>query len=171
MTQPPVTPGYQSVPPQGSGGMSTAAFVLGIVALCASIVLFCVPFIGGLLGIVAIILGGIAMSQSTGQAASRARTGLILGVIAVVIAVGIWIAARAGLSFLQKKSGQLQQQMQEQLDKAKAEQEKANQQNQTNPTTGPGSAAPTCVPWRLASSVRPTAGPGRTMYVVFPPLA
>lgn len=169
MTMPPNTPNYQSMPPQQGGGLSTAAFVVGIVALCCSIVLFCIPFLGGLLGVLAIVLGAIAMSQSPG---GKGKTGLILGVIAVIISIGIFIAARAGLSFLQKKGQSLSQTLQQEAEKAqkqaeemqKKQEEEMRKRNQsTEPSTGPSGAAPCVLPWRLASSAGQL--PPRVMFV------
>jgi membrane protein insertase Oxa1/YidC/SpoIIIJ len=156
MTQPPMTPGYQMQPtPQQGGGLATAAFVLGIVALCVSIVLFCIPPLGGLLGVLAIVLGVISMSQSGGG--GRGKTGLILGVIAVVISGAIFIAARAGLSVLQKKSATWQQDLQKKAqdiqkqaeDDARKQQEELRKQQQ-NMTTQPGAAVPCSSPPRFA---------------------
>jgi formate hydrogenlyase subunit 3/multisubunit Na+/H+ antiporter MnhD subunit len=131
MTQPPTN--YQRMPqPQAGGGLATAAFVLGIVALCVSIVLFCVPPLGGLLGVLAIVLGAISMSQSPG--AGKGRTGLILGVIAVLLSAGIFIAARAGLSYfghkVQQSSQSWQQQLEDAAKKAQDQAQKAQQQAQ-----------------------------------------
>lgn len=133
MTQPPMTPNYQRMPqPQAGGGLATAAFVLGIVALCVSIVLFCVPPLGGLLGVLAIVLGAISMSQSPG--AGKGRTGLILGVIAVLLSTGIYIAARAGLSYfghkVQQNAQTWQQQIEDAAKKAQDEAKKAQQQQE-----------------------------------------
>lgn len=170
MTQPPMTPtpGYSMQPaPQQGGGLATAAFVLGIVALCVSIVLFCVPPLGGLLGVLAIVLGAISMSQSGG--AGKGRTGLILGVIAVLLSTGIYIAARAGLSFLQRKTQNLNQaiqqksqEMQKEIEEAQKKQQEELQKQQEeikkqqqNGTSQPSTAAPLPLRWRLAGGNLP----------------
>jgi len=146
MTQPPMTPNYQ-MQPQGSSGLSTASFVLGIIAIVLTIILFCVPYLGGLLGVVAVILGAIAMSQTTPAAAAgkgKAKTGLILGIISIVLAGSIVVAAHAGLNFLKKNAPQWQKQMQEKADEMKKQAEDAQKkaiedqqkmQNQTQPSS------------------------------------
>ena len=180
MTQPPITPGYQSqsMPPQGASGLATAAMVVGIVAVCLSLVVFCFPILGGLIGIVALILGAVAMSQGGPASAGRAKAGLIMGIVAVVIALGWWILWRAGISFLQKKAPQWQQQMQKTADdlqrqaeegqkKAeKAQKEAEEKANQQKPTSEPGTLGPSTFPWRIASRFGNL--PDQTVYLVMP---
>jgi membrane-bound ClpP family serine protease len=146
MTQPPMTPNYQ-MQPQGSSGLSMASFVLGIIAIVLTIVLFCFPFLGGVLGLVAVILGAIAMSQSTPAAIAgkgKAKTGLVLGIISILLAVGIIVAANVGVRFLNKKGPQWQQQLQQKADEMKKEADDAQKkamedqqkmQNQTQPSS------------------------------------
>ena len=121
MTQPPITPGYQSrsIPPQGPSGLATAALVVGIVGVCFALVLGCIPFfgsgLGGLFGIVAIVLGLTAINQGGPASAGRGRAGLILGIITLVVAVSWHFAVRAGLrkagDIVNQKASQLQQQI------------------------------------------------------------
>ena len=84
-------------PPQAvrrRNGVGTAALVVGIVSLVlAVLVIFAILAIP--LGIIAAILGGIGMSRaSKGQADNRgqALTGLITGVLSIVVAVAIGIS-------------------------------------------------------------------------------
>jgi thiol:disulfide interchange protein len=175
MTQPPTTPGYQShLPPQGASGLATAAMVVGIVAVCLSLVLFCFPVIGGLIGVVALILGAVAISQGGPASAGRARAGLIMGIIAVVVSIGWYMLWRAGVSFLQKKAPQWQQQMQQKADEMQRQAEEAQKKaedaakkaNQQKPTTEPGTLGPAPFPWRLASRFGNL--PDQTLYLVMP---
>ncbi|HEY2586010.1 MAG TPA: hypothetical protein VGI81_09640 [Tepidisphaeraceae bacterium] len=178
MTQPPSMPNYQSIPPQGASGLATAALVVGIVAVCLAVILGCIPVLGGLCGVVALILGAVAMSQGGAASAGRGRAGLILGIVAIVVSIGWWIAIRAGVGFLQKKGTQWQQQMQKtaedlqrQAEEAQKKAEKAQKEaeekaNQQKPTSEPGTLGPSSVPWRLAS--RFGSLPDQTVYLVMP---
>jgi hypothetical protein len=156
MTQPPMSPGFQTPPPQQpSSGLATASFVVGIVAVCVSIVFFCIPPLGGLVGIVAIILGAIAMGQTKNTPiAGKARIGLILGIIAVVLSVAIFLAARAGLSFLGKSFQQKADQLKKQVEEEQKKAEERQRQHQT-PSTAPDSTtmAPT-LEWNVVGSWR-----------------
>lgn len=171
MTQPPTTPGYQSIPPQGPSGLATASLVVGIVAVCLAVILGCFPFLGGICGVVALILGAVAMSQGGPTSAGRGRAGLILGIIAIVVSIGWWLAIRAGVGFLQKKGGELSQQIQKQAEEAQKrmeeEQKKAEERaKQQKPTSEPGTLGPSSLPWRLASRVGNL--PEQTVYLVMP---
>jgi hypothetical protein len=81
-------------PVRRRNGVGTAALVVGIVSLVlAVLVIFALLAIP--LGIIAAILGGIGMSRaSKGQADNRgqALTGLITGVLSIVVAVAIGIS-------------------------------------------------------------------------------
>jgi hypothetical protein len=81
-------------PVRRRNGVGTAALVVGIVSLVlAVLVIFAILAIP--LGIIAAILGGIGMSRaSKGQADNRgqALTGLITGVLSIVVAVAIGIS-------------------------------------------------------------------------------
>jgi TRAP-type mannitol/chloroaromatic compound transport system permease small subunit len=143
MTQPPMTPNYQSnLQPQsgGGGGLALTALILGIIG----VVLFCVPVLPWLLGLAAIVLGVVAMNQAgAGPHAGKAKAGLILGIVALVLSIGFWFAARAGLSFMGKKIQQGTQQMQQQIsdaEKKAQEQRDQYQREHPNSTTEPTSA-------------------------------
>lgn len=77
-------------------GIGTAGGVLGIIGIC----LAWVPFLGGILGVLATVFGAIGYSRSRKGTASNggfALTGLILGVITIVFwPVMLGIAAAAG---------------------------------------------------------------------------
>ena len=87
-------------PVRRRNGAGTAALVVGIVSLVlAVLVIFAVLAIP--LGIIAAILGGIGMSRaSKGQADNRghALTGLITGLLAIVVAFAIGISFIALIS-------------------------------------------------------------------------
>ena len=88
-------PEQQSWPTGPSGprnGIGTAALVLGIIGLALAVVVF-----GGLLGLVAVILGMVALGRvRRGEATNRgvAWAGIITGVLAIALA-GIIVAAGA----------------------------------------------------------------------------
>jgi hypothetical protein len=94
-TPPPAAPTY-AAPAVAKNGLSTAAFVLGIISVVAAVLAF-IPFAGpfffgwvaGLTGLVALILGIVGMNKGkqTGIGASRGRTGLILGIIGLVLSI------------------------------------------------------------------------------------
>ena len=144
MTQQPPPPRnvqYQPQPPAGSG-LGIASLVIGIIAC----VVFCIPVLPWLLGLTAIVLGAIALSQAGAVGNGKAKAGLILGVLGLALSVGFWMAARAGLSFLnrkvQEKAPEWQKQIEEAQKKAEEERKKMEQemQKQNNaPTTQPGS--------------------------------
>lgn len=81
---------YQPAPSNGGNGLAIAAFVCGIlsVTICTG---------SGLVQIAAIIMGIIAMKQ--GQKKWMAVTGLVLGILGVVLTVILCIAA-FGLGFI-----------------------------------------------------------------------
>lgn len=177
MTQPPMTPNYQNIPPQPvtGGGLALASLILGIVGVCLSLFLGCIPIIGpgigSLLGILAVVLGLIAMSQSGPTSSGRGKAGLILGVIALFIAVGWHFAIRAGVNFARSKGSQIQQQLQQEVQKAQEEQRKAAaeqaeqmRKQQQNSTTQPSGRAPSALQGQL--SYRIDAAHQRTIYLV-----
>lgn len=141
MTQPPTIPPpgmqYQVPPSGGSGkGLAIASLVLGIVA-CA---LFCVPWVPRILGLLAIVLGVIAVTQGAG---GMAKTGVVLGIVGIAISVVFWIAAgmaaKRGASFFQQKAQELQQKADEMQKQAEEAQKKAQEQMQKqNPSSQPG---------------------------------
>ena len=104
-TSPPApTPGSAPPPPpqptRRRNGVGTAALVVGIVSLVlAVLIIFAALAIP--LGIIAAILGGIGMSRaSKGEADNRghALTGLITGLLAIVVAFVIGISFIALIS-------------------------------------------------------------------------
>ena len=78
-------------------GRAIASLVLGIIAI-----LVCVfPIAGLALGIIALVIGANAAAdlRRTGQAGGgQARAGQILGTIAIVLSIGIWVVAAVALS-------------------------------------------------------------------------
>ena len=155
MSQPPMNPGYQPQQPQQGGGLGTAAFVLGIVAICLTVVLFCFPFVGGLLGVVAIILGAITMSQGAQnpKAASKGKIGLILGIISIVVAGGITIIGMAIGRAANKSGSFIQQKMQEaQKEVEEAQKKQLEQMQKMQNQTQPSSSINAPMHWRLASN-------------------
>lgn len=146
MTQPPQQPSqFQMQPSVPGSGMGTASLVLGIIAL----VFLCLPPVAWLLGIVAIILGVISISQASGAPTGKAKAGIVLAGIAMVAGIAVFMAARAGAhklgDVLQQKGQELQQKADEMQKKAQEEsqrmQDQADQQmkKQQQPTpTQPG---------------------------------
>ncbi len=94
---PPAQMNYQG-PTPGAGkpaGMAIASMVLGIISL----VLFCIIYVAIPCAIVAIILGAVAkgkVKRGEGGGGGMATTGLVLGCIAIGIAI-LWIAFVAAL--------------------------------------------------------------------------
>lgn len=81
----PYAPQYPYPAPRPGNGLAVAAMVLGIIAL----VMFWAWFLGGILGILAIIFGilGRSKARQVGVGGGAAMAGLICGIIAVVLAV------------------------------------------------------------------------------------
>lgn len=83
---------YGNEPPPKSGtGFGVAALLAGVAALLSSITI-----VGGLLlGLVAVILGIVALRRARRGGGGRglAITGLVLGVLGALIAVGLIVAA------------------------------------------------------------------------------
>jgi hypothetical protein len=78
-------------------GVGTAAGVLGILAVILTFIPYA-SFIGIVLGILAVIFGGVGISRANrigGAGKGMAVTGLVLGLIAVVLAVILLIAVYA----------------------------------------------------------------------------
>jgi uncharacterized protein DUF4190 len=85
--------GFQGGPPQrqggGQNGLAIGSLVCGILGLLLAI---CTGF-GGLLGIVAIVLGVIGRKQikeSGGGSTAMATAGLVLGILAIVVII-LWV--------------------------------------------------------------------------------
>lgn len=75
--------------PAPNNGLGTAALVLGIIGLVLTVVLFFFPFLGLVLGIVAVVLGYQGRGRARRQEATNggaALAGIITGAIAVVLA-------------------------------------------------------------------------------------
>lgn len=70
--------------PGGRNGLAVAAMVLGLISLSSSIV-----FVGGLLGVIGLVLGGAALitAKRTGVGRSKAVTGLVTSALAIVVSV------------------------------------------------------------------------------------
>lgn len=66
-------------------GKATAALVLGIVSLIG----ICVPIVGIICGIIAIVLA--SMAKKEGAVNGKQKAGLILGIIGIVISIVMWI--------------------------------------------------------------------------------
>ena len=79
---------------RANSGKATAAMILGILGL----VLFIIPIAGVILGGVATALALTAKSDIKRRqmgGIGKANAGLVLGIIAVVLSLGIWIVAVA----------------------------------------------------------------------------
>lgn len=89
---PPVPPPPPGVPGAAAGGSTN---VLAIVGLVCSIIGFCC----GLLAIVGIILGFVSLNQlktSGEKGEGLAKAAIIVGIVALVLAVILWIVSLAG---------------------------------------------------------------------------
>ncbi|MFX3631942.1 MAG: DUF4190 domain-containing protein [Candidatus Pristimantibacillus sp.] len=76
--------------PQKSNGKAVVALVLGILSIVLSIIFFVFPFIGLFLGIPAIILGAIALKETTRsgeQGRGYAIAGLVCGIIGTLLCI------------------------------------------------------------------------------------
>ena len=105
--------GYQQPGPNKPQGMAIAALICGIL----SIVLVCVNILSIPLGIAAIVLGIIGRGKAQrGEAGGEglAKTGMILGIVGIALAILLTILAWAGMSFLGNKAKEFEQQMQQQ---------------------------------------------------------
>lgn len=105
--------GYQTPGPNKPQGMAIAALICGIL----SIVLVCVNILSIPLGIAAIVLGIIGRGKAQrGEAGGEglAKTGMILGIVGIALAILLTILAYAGMSFLGGKAREIEQQMQQQ---------------------------------------------------------
>ncbi|MFJ7495913.1 DUF4190 domain-containing protein [Streptomyces sp. NPDC097727] len=71
-------------PPGGKNGLAGTAMVLGVIGLSTSIV-----FIGGLLGVIGLILGVVALmtSRRSGIGRGKAITGVVTSAIAIVVSI------------------------------------------------------------------------------------
>lgn len=82
-------------PPQPSNGLGVAGFVTGLLGL----VLFWIPGLGILLGLLGAILGGagIGVGRKRGAGIGLAVSGLILGIISLIPAI-LFMTMMAGLT-------------------------------------------------------------------------
>jgi len=111
-----VNPGYAPAGPKSSG-LAIASMVLGIISLA----LFCIYYLAFPCAVLALVLGAVARSKiSRGEASGggMAMTGIICGIISIVLASLILIVGISLLHFgapaLQKAAQQMQQYMQQQ---------------------------------------------------------
>ncbi|MEV0537185.1 DUF4190 domain-containing protein [Kitasatospora sp. NPDC050463] len=77
-------PGHGRQPPAGGDGPAVAALVLGVTGLLTSVV-----FVGGLLGVLGLVLGVVALGagRRTGVGRGKAVAGLVTSCIAIVLSV------------------------------------------------------------------------------------
>ena len=75
-------------PQQGGNGLAVAALVLGILSL----VLFFIPFLGILLGLLGLIFGGIGIGRANrvGKGKGMAVAGLVMGILGLLLGL-TWI--------------------------------------------------------------------------------
>ena len=129
--------GYQTPGANKPQGMAIAALICGILSL----VLFCFWFLAIPLGIVAAILGMIAKGKAQrGEAGGEglAKTGMILGIIGLILSAVLWIAAIAGMSFLGSKAQEMQKKAEQEIQRMEKEQQQRDSQSTTPaPTTTP----------------------------------
>ncbi|GAB3999201.1 hypothetical protein GCM10029992_27310 [Glycomyces albus] len=92
---PMAAPGYGMPQPQLPQGLGVASMVLGIV----SVVLFCIPWVNLICGILAVTFGAVTLKKvNEGSAGGKgmAITGLVLGII-VCAWFALWIILRVAL--------------------------------------------------------------------------
>jgi len=80
-------PGYGGPPVRPSNGTGTAALVLGIIGLLTALFLF-----GGVLGVLAVVLGLIGINKAKrGEATNRgvAIGGVVTGALAIIVALAV----------------------------------------------------------------------------------
>jgi hypothetical protein len=88
---PPVQQTYMAPPPQPvyvtnrTNGIATAGMVLGIVGIC----LFFIPFLGVILGILAVVFGAIGIGNAKKGHGNRSRavSGIATGIVAAIVSV------------------------------------------------------------------------------------
>jgi hypothetical protein len=118
--------GYPAPPTQPRNGLGTAALVLGIIGLLTSILFF-----GGVFGLIAIVLGIVALGRvRRGEATNRGASiaGIVLGVLSLVIPVVLIVA---GASFYSSHKSDVQQ-LQDCLKKATSSQQQQDCQTRFN---------------------------------------
>ena len=73
---------------RGSNGMATAGLVTGLVGLLLS---WLIPIVGLILGVLGVVLGGVARSRN--GASGQATAGIVLGVLAIIASIVFWVIA------------------------------------------------------------------------------
>jgi drug/metabolite transporter (DMT)-like permease len=83
--------------PPGRQVDGAAGFACGLVGLVLS---WLIPLMGVLLGLLGVVLGGVGVSRSrrAGAGGGLSVAGVVLGVLAVVVAIVFWIAYAHQLS-------------------------------------------------------------------------
>jgi hypothetical protein len=78
---------------QGGNGLAVAGLVMGILSL----VLFWIPFLGILLGLLGLIFGGIGIGRANkvGKGKGMAIAGLVMGILGVLLGLA-WIFLLVG---------------------------------------------------------------------------
>ncbi|MFC5137571.1 DUF4190 domain-containing protein [Actinomycetospora rhizophila] len=115
------TPGWgqPAVPTKPRNGMGIAALVFGILALLTC---WWLPVVGGILAIVAIVLGVVGRGRAKRLEANNkgvATTGLVLGIISLLLNIVLSILVFvAGIAFLNFGGGASVQQFQDCLSQA-----------------------------------------------------
>jgi hypothetical protein len=90
---PPHAYGYPP-PSSGANGLGVAGFVCGLLGL-----VFCwIPFVGAILAVLGIVLGGAGMAQArrTNNSSGLGIAGLVLGIIALIPAAILTVAVVHG---------------------------------------------------------------------------
>lgn len=75
-------------PPSGGNGFAVTGLVLGILSL----VLFFIPFLGILLGLLGLIFGGVGIGRANrvGKGKGMAVAGLVMGILGLLLGLS-WI--------------------------------------------------------------------------------
>lgn len=97
-------PGYGAAPSTGSNGMAVGALVLGLLSVPLGIIV-----LGGLLGLVAVILGFIGVSRAQamgGTGKGMAITGIVSGFLGMLAAGVVVALGLSAFSFLNSAEGQ-----------------------------------------------------------------
>jgi hypothetical protein len=106
--------GQPATPQKPRNGMGVAALIFGILALLTC---WWLPVVGGILGIVAIILGVVGRGRANRMEANNkgmATTGLVLGILSLIVNIVLSIALFfLGFAFLNFGGGNSLQQLQD----------------------------------------------------------
>ena len=114
MGTPPI--GYSSSSPAKSQGLAIGALICGILSLVTALAV-CLWFLSIPLGVVAIILGVMAGGKAKrGEAggAGLAKTGMILGIVGIVLSIVIFAGCRVAGTKLQQEIERQQKILEEQ---------------------------------------------------------